>query len=84
MVKFGRFPKLSERVSRTAVGFSALKCFKQNVNLPGYTFAPAALIPLYRPQTSNKLLKINTLHADSSHFPGVNLKCINEAITKRK
>lgn len=68
-------------VRRLDRGFSRIKSDFTNVNLPAYTPAPAAPYAIiqtaYKPQ-------ITTLHADSSHFSGITLKCINEAITSRK
>lgn len=54
-------------VSRTTMPFSGKQHLKQNVNLPGYTLAPAAPTPSYKPQ-------ITALQADSSHFSGVVIK----------
>lgn len=70
-------------VRRLDRGFSRIKSDFNNVNLPAYTLAPTAPISSYRPKASNKSHKISTLQADSSHFSGVTLKCINETITSR-
>lgn len=44
---------------------------------------PCACCPYTIIQTINEP-KITTLQTDSSHFPSVTLKCINEAISSRK
>lgn len=75
---FGRFKKLGWCRCGTDRGFTRIKSDFYNVNLPAYTLAPAA--PYTIIQTANKP-QIGTIQADFSHFPGVTLKCINEAIS---
>lgn len=82
-IQFGKVRILSWCRCAIDTGFSTLKSEMYYVNLPQYTLTPTTPIPSYRQQTSNKSPKIATLQADSSHFPGVTLNVINEAITSR-
>lgn len=78
-VREGQNFKLVSKCNRyglSHVKVRKIKCKRTGIHL-------LRLLPLHH-HTDRIKPQISTIYADSSHFPGVPLKCINEAIISRK